>query len=118
MTGFRIFRYAFDGPDRSYLTATNRNLAASPPGDNGFAVLALMRRGYGRSEGINGGDDYGREHDGSLMDISAQASPKPSRISNRRLLMSASCPGGADDQEQNLAKRIGDLPGLPRILGF
>jgi hypothetical protein len=31
MTGFRIFRYAFDGPDRSYLTATNRNLAASPP---------------------------------------------------------------------------------------
>jgi dienelactone hydrolase len=157
MTGFRIFRYAFDGPDRLYLTATNSKsggvtsgalaradaarLAAgdrpvewpwpgervsiphltlrTPDGarpimlegtfypptgpgpaplaifthgsdirrnqlrtwsfsteahwlrDNGFAVLALMRRGYGRSEGINGEDNYGREHDGSLMDVSA-----------------------------------------------
>jgi hypothetical protein len=34
-------------------------------------VLALMRRGYGRSEGTNGEDDYGREHDGSLMHFSA-----------------------------------------------
>jgi dienelactone hydrolase len=157
MTGFRIFRYAFDGPDRLYLTATNSKsggvtsgalvraegarLAAGdrpdewpwpgervwiphlklrtsdgarpimleatfypPTGlgpsplaifshgsdigrnqlrtwsfsteahwlrDNGFAVVALMRRGYGRSEGINGEDDYGREHDGSLVDVSA-----------------------------------------------
>jgi dienelactone hydrolase len=39
--------------------------------DSGFAVLALMRRGRGRSEGINGEDDFGREHDGGLMDISA-----------------------------------------------
>jgi dienelactone hydrolase len=38
--------------------------------DNGFAVLALMRRGRGRSEGINGEEDFGREHDGSLMDVS------------------------------------------------
>jgi dienelactone hydrolase len=157
MTGFHIFRYAFDGPDRLYLTATNSKsggvtsgalvraegarLAAGdrpdewpwpgervwiphlklrtsdgarpimlegtfypPTGlgpsplaifthgsdigrnqlrtwsfsteahwlrDNGFAVVALMRRGYGRSEGINGEDDYGREHDGSLVDVSA-----------------------------------------------
>jgi dienelactone hydrolase len=157
MTGYRIFRYVFDGPDRLYLTATNSKsggvtsgalvradaarLAAgdrpvewpwpgervwiphlklwTPEGarpimleatfyppiglgpsplaifthgsdigrnqlrtwsfsteahwlrDNGFAVLALMRRGYGRSEGINGEDDYGREHDGSLIDVSA-----------------------------------------------
>jgi hypothetical protein len=139
MTGFRIFRYAFDGPDRLYMTATLKTggvtsgtlvrtdvarLAAGerpvdwpwpgervwiphltvrtpdgarpimlegtfyPPAgsgpaplaifthgsdigrtrlrtwsfsteahwlrDNGFAVLALMRRGRGRSEGING----------------------------------------------------------------
>ena len=39
--------------------------------DNGFAVLALMRRGRGRSEGINGEDDFGREHDGGLIDVSA-----------------------------------------------
>ena len=39
--------------------------------DNGFAVLALMRRGRGRSEGINGEENFGREHDGSLMDVSA-----------------------------------------------
>jgi dienelactone hydrolase len=39
--------------------------------DNGFAVLALMRRGRGRSEGINGEEDFGREHDGSLIDVSA-----------------------------------------------
>jgi hypothetical protein len=36
--------------------------------ENGFAVLALMRRGRGRSEGINGEEDFGREHDGSLID--------------------------------------------------
>jgi dienelactone hydrolase len=157
MTGFRIFRYAFDGPDRLYLTATNSKsgaitsgalvranaarLAAGerpaewpwpgervwiphlmlrtpdgarpimleatfyPPArpapaplaifthgsdigrnqlrtwsfsteahwlrDNGFAVLVLMRRGYGGSEGINGEDDFGREHDGGLRDVSA-----------------------------------------------
>jgi dienelactone hydrolase len=157
MTGFRTFRYAFDGPDRLYLTATQNKsggvtsgtlvradvarLAAGdrpiewpwpgervsiphltvrtpdgarpimleatfyPPAgpgpaplaifthgsdvgrkqlrtwsfsteahwfrDNGFAVLALMRRGRGRSEGINGEDDFGREHDGSLTDVSA-----------------------------------------------
>jgi dienelactone hydrolase len=39
--------------------------------DNGFAVLALMRRGRGRSEGINGEEDFGRAHDGSLVDVSA-----------------------------------------------
>ncbi|MBR0848669.1 alpha/beta hydrolase [Bradyrhizobium diazoefficiens] len=156
MTGFRIFRYAFDGPDRLYLTATLKSggvtsgalvrtdagrLAAgerpadwpwpgervkiphstvrtpdgtrpimlegtfyppSGPGpaplavfthgsdigrtqlrswsfateahwfrDNGFAVLALMRRGRGSSEGINGEETFGRAHDGSLVDVSA-----------------------------------------------
>ena len=39
--------------------------------DNGFAVLALMRRGRGRSEGINGEEDFGRDHDGGLNDVSA-----------------------------------------------
>ena len=39
--------------------------------DNGFAVLALMRRGRGRSEGINGEEDFGRDHDGGLVDVSA-----------------------------------------------
>ena len=39
--------------------------------DNGFAVLALMRRGRGSSEGINGEDNLGREYDGSLIDVSA-----------------------------------------------
>lgn len=156
MTGFRIFRYAFDGPDRLYLTATMKNgavtsgllvradparLAAGerpaawpwpgehvsvphlkvrtpdgtrpimlegtfyPPDgtapaplaifthgsdvgknqlrswsfstearwlrDNGFAVLVLMRRGRGTSEGINGEEDFGRDHDGGLNDVSA-----------------------------------------------
>jgi len=156
MTGFRTFRYAFDGPDRLYLTATLKSggitsgilvrtdatrLAAGdrpldwpwpgervfiphltvrapegarpilleatfyPPAgggpaplaifthgsdvgrnqlrswsfsteahwllDNGFAVLAFMRRGRGRSEGINGEEDFGRDHAGSLIDVSA-----------------------------------------------
>ena len=156
MTGFRIFRYAFDGPDRLYLSATMKNgavtsgmlvrtdpvrLAAGerpsewpwpgervtvphltvrtpdgtrpimleatfyPPAgadpaplailthgsdvgrnqlrswsfsteahwlrDNGFAVLVLMRRGRGKSEGINGEEDFGREHDGGLIDVSS-----------------------------------------------
>jgi dienelactone hydrolase len=156
LTGFRTFRYAFDGPDRLYMTATLKNggvtsgalvradakdLAAgerpsdwpwpgervsiphlavrTPDGarpimlegtfyppvgpklaplaiithgydtgrnqlrswsfstearwlhDNGFAVLAFMRRGYGRSEGINGEDDFGRAYDGSLTDVSS-----------------------------------------------
>ena len=39
--------------------------------DNGFAVLALMRRGRGRSEGINGEEDFGRNRWGSLIDVSA-----------------------------------------------
>ena len=39
--------------------------------DKGFAVLALMRRGRGRSEGINGEEDFGRDHDGGLIDVSA-----------------------------------------------
>lgn len=156
MTGFRTFRYAFDGPDRLFMTATLKsgavtsgvlvrtdatNLAAGerptdwpwpgerlsiphltvrtpdgarpimleatfyPPAgpqpaplaifthgsdigrnqlrtwsfsteahwlhDNGFAVLALMRRGRGGSEGINGEEDFGRAYDGSLVDVSA-----------------------------------------------
>jgi dienelactone hydrolase len=156
MTGFRTFRYAFDGPDRLYLTATLKSggvtsgtlvrtdparLAAgdrpmdwpwpgervfiphltvrTPDGtrpilleatyypptgpgpaplaifthgsdvgrnqlrtwsfsteahwlrDNGFAVLAFMRRGRGRSEGINGEEDFGRDHEGRLIDVSA-----------------------------------------------
>ena len=156
MTGFRTFRYAFDGPDRLYMTATLKNggvtsgmlvrtdatrLAAGdrpsewpwpgervsiphltvrtpdgarpimleatfyPPagpgpaplaiithgsdvgrnqlrtwsfsteahwlGDKGFAVLAVMRRGRGRSEGINGEEDFGRDHEGNLTDISS-----------------------------------------------
>jgi dienelactone hydrolase len=156
MTGFRTFRYAFDGPDRLYLTATLKSggvtsgmlvradparLAAGerptdwpwpgehvsiphltvrtpdgarpimlegafyPPAgpgpaplaifthgsdvgryqlrswsfsteahwlrDNGFAVLALMRRGRGSSEGINGEEDFGRDHEGKLIDVSA-----------------------------------------------
>jgi dienelactone hydrolase len=155
LTGFRTFRYAFDGPDRLYMTATLKNggvtsgtlvrtdatrLAAGdrpgkwprpgerlwiphltvrtpdgarpimleatfyPPAgpdpaplaiithgsdvglnqlrtwsfsteahwlhDNGFAVLALMRRGRGRSEGINGEEDFGRDHEGNLIDVS------------------------------------------------
>jgi dienelactone hydrolase len=155
MTGFRIFRYAFDGPDRLYMTATLKNggvtsgllvradatrLAAGDrpadwpwPGErvkvphltvrtpdgtrpimleatyyapadpdpaplaiithgsdvgrnqlrtwsfsteahwlhyNGFTVLALMRRGRGTSEGINGEETFGRAHDGSLIDVS------------------------------------------------
>jgi dienelactone hydrolase len=156
MTGFRTFRYAFDGPDRLYMTATLRSggvtsgalirsdaarLAAgdrpsewpwpgerlsiphltvrTPDGsrpimleatlyrpagsgpaplaifthgsdvgrnqlrswsfsteahwlrDKGFAVLALMRRGRGRSEGINGEENFGRDHEGGLVDVSA-----------------------------------------------
>jgi dienelactone hydrolase len=156
MTGFRTFRYAFDGPDRLYMTAALKNgavtsgtlirtdaarLAAGarpvdwpwpgervriphltirtpdgarpitlegtfypPPGrapaplaifthgsdvgrnqlrswsfsteahwlrDDGFAVLVLMRRGRGSSEGINGEEDFGRDHDGGLIDVSA-----------------------------------------------
>ncbi len=156
MTGFRIFRYAFDGPDRLYMTATLKNGAVSsgalvranparlsagerpndwpwpgervriphltvrtpdgarpitlegtfyPPSgqgpaplaifthgsdvgrnqlrswsfsteahwlrDNGFAVLALMRRGRGSSEGINGEETFGRDHGGSLIDVSS-----------------------------------------------
>jgi dienelactone hydrolase len=39
--------------------------------DNGFAVLALMRRGRGRSEGINGEEDFGRDHEGGLIVVSA-----------------------------------------------
>jgi dienelactone hydrolase len=160
MKGFRIFRYAFDGPDRLYLTATIASGVASgnvtsgalvrtdvarlvagdrptdwpwpgerewiphltvrtpdgarpimleatfyPPAgpgpaplaifthgsdvgrnqlrtwsfsteahwlrDNGFAVLALMRRGRGRSEGMNGEENFERDHEGSLIGVSA-----------------------------------------------
>jgi dienelactone hydrolase len=39
--------------------------------DRGFAVLALMRRGRGRSEGINGEEDFERDHDGDLIGVSA-----------------------------------------------
>lgn len=39
--------------------------------DKGFVVLALMRRGRGRSEGINGEENLGRDHAGSLVDVSA-----------------------------------------------
>jgi len=39
--------------------------------DKGFAVLALMRRGRGKSEGINGEENFGRDHEGSLVDLSA-----------------------------------------------
>ncbi|MFO1111993.1 MAG: alpha/beta hydrolase [Bradyrhizobium sp.] len=38
--------------------------------DNGFAVLVLMRRGRGRSEGINGEENFGRNHAGELTDVS------------------------------------------------
>jgi dienelactone hydrolase len=156
MTGFRTFRYAFDGPDRLYQTATLKSggvtsgtlvradaarLAAgdrpaewpwpgervsvphltvrTPDGtrpivleatfsrpagsgpaplaifthgsdvgrnqlrswsfsteahwlrDKGFAVLALMRRGRGRSEGVNGEEDFRRDHEGGIIDVSA-----------------------------------------------
>jgi dienelactone hydrolase len=39
--------------------------------DNGFGVLALMRRGRGRSEGINGEEDFERDHEGGLIGVSA-----------------------------------------------
>lgn len=39
--------------------------------DNGFVVLALMRRGRGRSEGINGEEDFERDREGSLIGISS-----------------------------------------------
>ena len=39
--------------------------------DKRFAVLVLMRRGRGTSEGINGEENFGRAHDGSLVDVSA-----------------------------------------------
>ena len=39
--------------------------------DKGFAVLVLMRRGRGGSEGINGEENFGRDHQGSLIDLSA-----------------------------------------------
>jgi len=156
MTGFRTFRYAFDGPDRLYLTATLKSggvtsgalvrtdparLAAGdrptdwpwpgerawiphvtvrtpdgtrpimleatfyPPAgsgpaplaiithgsdvgrnqlrtwsfsteaqwlrEKGFAVLAFMRRGRGRSEGINGEENFARNHAGNVTDFSA-----------------------------------------------
>jgi dienelactone hydrolase len=156
ITGFRTFRYVFDGPDRLFLTATLKSgavtsgalvrtdaarLAAGdrpaqwpwpgervsiphltvrtpdgtrpimleatfyPPvgagaaplaifthgsdvgrnqlrswsfsteahwlSDKGFAVLALMRRGRGRSEGINGEENFARDHDGGVTDFSA-----------------------------------------------
>jgi dienelactone hydrolase len=38
--------------------------------NSGFAVLVLMRRGRGRSEGINGEEDFERDHDGSLVGVS------------------------------------------------
>ena len=39
--------------------------------ERGFAVLAVMRRGRGRSEGINGEENFARAHDGSVTDFSA-----------------------------------------------
>jgi len=39
--------------------------------DRGFAVLALMRRGRGRSEGINGEENFARAHNGNVTDFSA-----------------------------------------------
>lgn len=39
--------------------------------DKGFAVLVLMRRGRGKSEGINGEENFGRDHEGGLVDLSA-----------------------------------------------
>jgi dienelactone hydrolase len=39
--------------------------------DKGFAVLALMRRGRGRSEGLNGEEEFKRDHEGGVTDISA-----------------------------------------------
>jgi hypothetical protein len=186
LTGFRIFRYAFDGPDRLYLTSTIASGVASgtvtsgalvradaarlaagdrpaewpwpgervwiphltvrtpdgarpimleatfyPPAgpgpaplaifthgsdvgrnqlrswsfateahwlrDNGFAVLALMRRGRGRSEGINGEENLGEiTTDLSLM--CQQASRKRSKISLRRLPMAANCPACGPDR--------------------
>jgi alpha-beta hydrolase superfamily lysophospholipase len=38
--------------------------------DNGFAGLALMHRGRGSSEGIDGEENFGRAYDGSLVDVS------------------------------------------------
>jgi dienelactone hydrolase len=38
--------------------------------DKGFAVLVLMRRGRGKSEGVYGEGDYGRDHEGTITDCS------------------------------------------------
>jgi dienelactone hydrolase len=38
--------------------------------DKGFAVLVLMRRGRGQSEGVNGEENFGRNHAGELTDVS------------------------------------------------
>ena len=59
--------------------------------EKGFAVLALMRRGRGRSEGINGEENFARGHDGSVTDFSAGIAER-SPMSIRRSPMAANCP--------------------------
>ena len=65
-----IFTHGSD-VGRNQLRSWSFSLEAHWLHDNGFAVLALMRRGRGRSEGINGEEDFGRDHEGGLIDVSA-----------------------------------------------
>jgi hypothetical protein len=63
---FAIFTHGSD-VGRKQLRTWSFSTEARWLRDNGFAVLALMRRGWGRSGGINGEDDFGRGHDGGLV---------------------------------------------------
>ena len=64
-----IFTHGSD-VGRNQLRSWSFSLEAHWLRDNGFAVLALMRRGRGGSEGVNGEEEFGRDHEGGLIDVS------------------------------------------------